>query len=87
MLDSVNLFYVLASVFFILGLKKLSHPKSARKGNALSSLGMFIAIIATLIFYSDLNFIYILCGMIIGGSIGILFAVKVEMTVSRHCLQ
>jgi len=80
MLDYVNLFYVLASVFFILGLKKLSHPKTARKGNALSSLGMFIAIIATLIFYSDLNFIYILCGMIIGGSIGILFAVKVEMT-------
>ena len=41
--------YILASILFILGIKRLSSPKTARSGNALSSLGMLIAIIVTVI--------------------------------------
>ena len=48
-MNYTNIFYVLASVLFILGIKKLSHPKTARSGNFLSACGMFVAIISTLI--------------------------------------
>jgi NAD(P) transhydrogenase subunit beta len=80
MSEYVNLFYVLAAVFFMLGLKQLSHPRTARTGNALASLGMFIAILATLIAYTSLDYTYIYVGMIIGSIIGVTFAIKVEMT-------
>ena len=56
MIDLSSLSYVLAAVLFILGIKKLSHPKTARDGNFLSAFGMLIAIVATLIFYSELIF-------------------------------
>jgi len=76
----VNLFYVLAAIFFILGIKKLSHPKTARSGNALAAFGMFIAIISTLLTYTDLDYLYIFAGILIGSIIGVIFAQKVEMT-------
>jgi len=75
-----NIAYVLASIFFILGIKKLSHPRTARNGNFIAALGMLIAIIATLIFYGEIDFQMILTGMIIGAIIGAIFATKVEMT-------
>ena len=60
MIDLSSLSYVLAAVLFILGIKKLSHPKTARDGNFLSAFGMLIAIVATLIFYSEINYQYII---------------------------
>ena len=75
-----NLFYVLAAVCFILGLKRLSHPKTARSGNAIASLGMLIAIIATFTATGNLNYQMIVMGMALGGLIGGAFALKVEMT-------
>ena len=75
-----NIFYVLASVLFILGIKKLSHPKTARNGNFLAAVGMFIAIVATLVSYGKIDFQLIATGMIIGAIIGATFAIKVEMT-------
>ena len=80
MIDLSSFSYVLAAVLFILGIKKLSHPKTARDGNFLSAFGMLIAIVATLIFYSEINYNYIIIGMIIGSIIGATFAIKVEMT-------
>ena len=56
MFDFSNFSYVLAAVLFILGIKKLSHPKTARDGNFLAAFGMLIAIVATLIFYSEINY-------------------------------
>ena len=44
----MNLFYLISAICFILGLKRLSHPKTARSGNFLAALGMLIAIAATL---------------------------------------
>tara|TARA_Y100000739_G_scaffold11767_1_gene9908 strand:- start:4906 stop:6285 length:1380 start_codon:yes stop_codon:yes gene_type:complete len=75
-----NLAYVLAAVLFILGIKKLSSPKTARTGNAISSIGMLIAIIATVISFELLDFKIIALGMIIGAIIGATFAIRVEMT-------
>ena len=75
-----NIAYVLASVLFILGIKKLSHPKTARKGNAVAAFGMLIAIIATLVSYGGIDFKIIAVGIIIGAIIGATFAIKVEMT-------
>ena len=54
-MDYTNLFYVIASILFILGIKKLSHPKTARNGNLLAAIAMLIAIIATLISYNYLS--------------------------------
>ena len=75
-----NIFYVLASVLFILGIKKLSHPKTARSGNFLSACGMFVAIVSTLIANDNIDLQMIIIGVIIGSAIGALFAQKVEMT-------
>ncbi len=75
-----NIFYVLASVLFILGIKKLSHPKTARDGNFIAASGMLIAILATLLSYGKIDLQMILVGMIIGSVIGATFALKVEMT-------
>ena len=79
-MEYTNLSYVLASVLFILGIKKLSHPKTARDGNFIASFGMLIAIIATLVSYGKIDFQMIAIGMIIGAIIGATFAIKVEMT-------
>ena len=45
----INLAYVIAAILFILGIKKLSSPKTARNGNTIASIGMLIAIIATVV--------------------------------------
>ena len=79
-MEYTNLAYVLASILFILGIKKLSSPKTARAGNAISSIGMLIAIIATMTSFELLDFKLIALGMIIGTIIGAAFAIRVEMT-------
>ncbi len=79
-MEYTNIAYVLAAVLFILGIKRLSSPKTARSGNTIASVGMLIAIVATLVSYDLLDFQTIAIGMIIGAIIGALFAIKVEMT-------
>ena len=77
-----NIFYVLASVLFILGIKKLSHPKTARNGNMIAFIGMMIAIVATLIAKHEfeIDFQLIAIGIVVGIIIGGVFAIKVKMT-------
>jgi NAD(P) transhydrogenase subunit beta len=75
-----KIFYVLSSVLFIFGIKKLSHPRTARSGNLIASLGMFIAVITTLVVSKNLSYELIGIGIIIGSIIGAFFAVRVEMT-------
>ncbi|MBK7106169.1 MAG: NAD(P)(+) transhydrogenase (Re/Si-specific) subunit beta [Ignavibacteriae bacterium] len=72
--------YLIASVLFIFGIKQLGSPKTARQGNFLSALGMFLAIVITLFDQRVLTFEYILIGIIIGSAIGALMAYKVPMT-------
>ena len=76
----IDIAYLVAAVFFIYGLKMLSHPKTARRGNLIASLGMLIAIIATVILGTNLDFKMIGVAMVIGSVIGVFFAVRVEMT-------
>ena len=75
-----NIFYLLSSVLFIFGIKKLSHPRTARSGNLIASMGMLIAIITTLVVSDSLSYELIGIGIIIGAIIGAFFAVRVEMT-------
>ena len=77
--------YIIASVFFILGLKMLSHPLTARRGNIIAAIGMVLAIAATILFHQKDgapigNIGWILAAMIIGTAIGWIIAVKVKMT-------
>ncbi len=76
----MNLFYLLSAICFILGLKRLSHPKTARSGNFLAAIGMLIAIAATLASSNVLDFKLIALGVGIGSVIGLLFATRVQMT-------
>ena len=75
-----NIFYVLASVLFIFGIKRLSHPRTARSGNMIAAFGMLVAIITTLLINGNLDYKLITIGVIIGSTIGAFFAVRVEMT-------
>jgi len=80
MVTITNLAYLIAAVLFILGLKNLGSPKTARRGNLLAMLGMLLAIVVTLLDRSILDYTYIIAGMVIGAAIGAVAAKKVEMT-------
>ena len=75
-----SIVYLIAAVFFILGLKKLSSPKTARQGNLFAMIGMLIAVLMTLFDRNILSYEYIILGLIIGGAIGAIAAKKVQMT-------
>lgn len=85
-LSLLELCYIIASVTFIFGLKMLSSPDKARKGNLIAAYGMGIAIIATILFKEELtpekwpNYALILAGLVIGTVIGTRMALKVKMT-------
>jgi len=82
----LTIIYLLASVTFILGLKMLSNPATARKGNLIAAGGMAIAIIGTIFLYTDdqgsslHNYGWIFGGIIIGGIAGTVSAKKIKMT-------
>lgn len=71
--------YIIASIFFILGLKQLGSAETARRGNLLSSIGMLIAVVATLL-TSNLAWPLIVAGFVIGGGVGAVAAKRVQMT-------
>ena len=48
MIAYINIFYLVSAVCFILGIKRLSHPKTARSGNSIAAIGMLVAIITVL---------------------------------------
>ncbi|GIV06199.1 MAG: NAD(P) transhydrogenase subunit beta [Fimbriimonadales bacterium] len=76
----INLAYLLAVTLFILGLKGLSHPRTAVRGNQLGAAGMLIAIVATLLDRQVLSFEWILLGLVIGSLVGAVMATRVAMT-------
>ncbi|HEY9875374.1 MAG TPA: NAD(P)(+) transhydrogenase (Re/Si-specific) subunit beta, partial [Candidatus Obscuribacterales bacterium] len=76
----IELSYLVATALFFLGLKDLGSPATARKGNLVAAIGMFIAIVATLLNQGVLNYEMILLGIVIGSVLGAIAAYKVEMT-------
>ena len=84
-LSILTLCYLVGSVTFIIGLKMLSNPSTARNGNLLAAAGMGIAIIGTIFLYEEDgkklgNYPWIFGGILIGGVIGTLAAKRVKMT-------
>ncbi|WP_152287399.1 NAD(P)(+) transhydrogenase (Re/Si-specific) subunit beta [Flavicella marina] len=80
----LSIIYLIATVTFIVGLKKLGHPETAKSGNLIAAIGMGLAIVGT-IFINDIEvptIIYVLIGVAIavGAVLGWLIAMKVEMT-------
>lgn len=75
-----NLVYLLSAILFIFGLKNLSSPKTARRGNILAMLGMLIAVVVTLLSEHILDYTYVIIGLVVGSAIGTMAAKKVQMT-------
>ncbi len=76
----IQLTYLVAASLFILGLKKLGSPATARNGNVIAAVGMLLAIVATMLDQQVLNYEMILLGLAIGSVIGAIAAYKVQMT-------
>jgi H+-translocating NAD(P) transhydrogenase subunit beta len=76
----INLAYLLAAALFIVGLKRLSSPATARRGNQLAAVGMLIAIVVTLLIGRILAPWMIVAGLALGATIGALMATRVQMT-------
>lgn len=84
--DSIlQIIYLVASILFIVGLKMLSHPDSAKRGNTWAAVGMIIAIVGTLLLhrqngYRMGNFGYIFVAIALGTAFGWIIARRVKMT-------
>lgn len=76
----IQLTYLVAASLFIVGLKKLGSPATARNGNLLASVGMLVAVVATLLDQQVLNYQMILVSLVIGSLVGAIAAQRVAMT-------
>jgi len=76
----VNLTYIAASILFIVGLKMLGSPDTARQGNLLSALGMLLAVVITLLDQNIIDYKFIAGALLAGGIVGYFAATKVQMT-------
>jgi NAD(P) transhydrogenase subunit beta len=77
---AINLTYLVASVMFIFGLKGLTHPRTAVRGNWIGAVGMLLATLATLIDRQIISYELIIGGVVVGALIGGILAAKIEMT-------
>jgi NAD(P) transhydrogenase subunit beta len=75
-----DLVYIASAVLFILGIRRLRAPRTARSGNTLASLGMLVAIAATVIVKDPQGLGIALAGVVVGGAIGAFMATRVQMT-------
>jgi H+-translocating NAD(P) transhydrogenase subunit beta len=80
MIIAIEITYLISSILFILGIKYLGSPKTARKGNLYAAIGMFLAIAATLLDQQVLTFEWIIIGGLIGSIAGVIMAYKTPMT-------
>jgi H+-translocating NAD(P) transhydrogenase subunit beta len=77
---TIEITYLISSILFILGIKYLGSPKTARKGNLYAAIGMFLAIAATLLDQQVLTYEWIIIGAFIGSVAGLIMAYKTPMT-------
>ena len=76
----INLVYIISAILFVLGLKMLTSQATARKGNLLSALGMFLAVVMTLLSQGIIDYKWVAVGIIVGSIIGAFSARLVAMT-------
>ncbi|MEY2959186.1 MAG: hypothetical protein RLZZ01_1754 [Actinomycetota bacterium] len=72
--------YLLAAVLFVVGLKRLSSPATAKDGNRIAALGMLVAIVVTLLDQEVVGYGLVATGLVVGGAVGVVLAHRVEMT-------
>lgn len=78
--NAIQLIYLVATGFFIVGIRRLGSPATARSGNQLAATGMLIGIVVTMFDREIVSFEFIIAGIIIGALLGIIAAKKVQMT-------
>ncbi|MEX0649339.1 MAG: NAD(P)(+) transhydrogenase (Re/Si-specific) subunit beta [Balneolaceae bacterium] len=78
--DIIQIVYLIATGFFIVGIRRLGSPATARSGNQLASFGMLMGVVVTLFDQEIISFEFIIAGVILGGVIGVFAAKKVQMT-------
>jgi NAD(P) transhydrogenase subunit beta len=76
----VSFVYLIAAILFILGIKGLTKPKTAVRGNFLSATGMLLAVTVTLLTVNNVDFSYVIAGVAVGALVGGIMALKVQMT-------
>jgi len=75
-----DLAYLVASALFIFGIKGMTHPRTAVRGNLIGACGMLLAVLVTLVFGNVVSWGWIIAGLIIGGATGVFLATRVAMT-------
>ena len=78
--DFIRILYIVAFVLFILGLRLLNHPRTARRGNILAAIGMAFAVVGTLLYDFVSDYLLIAVGMAVGTAVGAPAARSVKMT-------
>ncbi len=76
----IELTYLVASILFILGLKAMSHPDTARRGMHFAEFGMLLAVLGTLLHHEIISYEWILAGLLLGSLIGVFMGLWVPMT-------
>lgn len=76
----IDVIYLLAAILFIVGLKRLQSPVTARGGNRIAAIGMLLAIVATLFLNNILTPVEMITGLVVGGAIGAIMSKQVKMT-------
>ncbi len=76
----VNLVYLLSACLFIIGLRGLSHPRTAVRGNMLGAVGMLLAVVVTLLDRKIVGYEIIAAGLVVGSVLGIVLALRIKMT-------
>jgi NAD(P) transhydrogenase subunit beta len=77
---AISLCYILSAVLFILGLKMMGNAATAVRGNGISALGMLLAVVVTLLDREIVTYQWIVAGVVVGGAIGLISAIRVPMT-------
>ena len=78
--NAIDLCYLVAAVLFILGLKGMTRPRTAVRGNLFGALAMLIAVVATMLHQEVLGWGSILIGILIGSAVGVVLALRIAMT-------
>src|SRR2546428_8982265 len=78
--DLLQLFYLASAILFVMGLRGLSHPRTARRGMFLAELGMLLAIIGSLLHHEIIDYRWIAAGLGLGTAIGVPMAIWIPMT-------